>query len=71
MFGSRPKQNNLSFTPETERSLNLAENFSTICVNKCITDQIELDLNNDEKKCIAKCLDRGYEYLRILDNTRK
>jgi hypothetical protein len=71
MFGRKQKQNNLAFSPEVEKNLNLFQNFSSLCVNKCITDEIEVDISHDEKKCIAKCLDRGYEYLRILENQRK
>jgi hypothetical protein len=49
-----------------DKEFNLLENFSTICVNKCITANLEQDVDHGEKICIGKCMDRAYEYLRIL-----
>lgn len=48
MFGRKPKpNNNAPLSNDAERTLNLTENFSTLCVNKCITDQIEIDISHD------------------------
>ena len=40
MFGGKKSGPKLNFTPEIERSFNLTENFSTLCVNKCLRDDI-------------------------------
>jgi hypothetical protein len=45
MFG-RKRQQKVEVPPELETTLNLTENFSTLCVNKCIRDDIEFDLNS-------------------------
>lgn len=73
MFGKKKQQRGpeISFNPALEKEFNLLENFSTLCINKCIPDDaIEKDFLHGEKICVAKCLDRGFEYLRILQNSR-
>lgn len=74
MFGRKQQRGGPQFTtnPALEKEFNLLENFAPLCINKClIQDEIEKDLQHEEKVCIGKCMDRSYEYLRILENTRK
>lgn len=67
MLGRKPQTGYHTVNSTLEKEINLLENFSTICVNKCInSNEIERDLAHGEKACIGKCLDRGYEYLRIV-----
>jgi len=49
----------------------LLKNYSDICIRKCfIPNQIEFDLAESEKLCLAKCIDRAYDYLKITENAK-
>ena len=70
MFG-RKRSNEPQINPALEREFSLLENFSNVCVNKCISNEhLERDLEHEDKICIARCLDRSYEYMRLLKNTK-
>ena len=72
MLGRKPQRNQFAANPAFEKDFNLLENFSTVCINKCfLQEDIEKDLAHEEKICLGKCLDRGYEYLRMVENSKK
>lgn len=35
-----------------------------LCIKKCI-HKYDSELNNDEKTCLAKCIDRAHDYMFI------
>ncbi len=70
MFGRKQQKgggNQFSVNPALEKEFNLLENFSDVCISKCLfQNDLEKDVSHEEKVCISKCMDRGYEYLRII-----
>lgn len=68
---SKKKQEKAVIPKESELEINILENFSDICVRKCVFgNHIENDLIDSEKKCLAKCIDRSYDYLRITERAK-
>ena len=55
-------------TREAVMDVHLLRSFSEICVKKCTAEKgVEEDLSTTEKICLGKCIDRGYDYLRIVE----
>ena len=45
----------------------LIENYSNVCLSMCINDY-SVPLQQTEKICMAKCIDRAYDYLWMTHN---
>lgn len=45
----------------------IVESYFGVCTSKCLTD-VTRALGDEEKVCLAKCLDRAYEYLMLATN---
>ena len=65
------KASQKTISREAELEMHLLSNFSNICIKKCfMPSHNEDDLSKDEKICLGKCIDRGYDYLRMLDRKK-
>jgi len=42
----------------------LQQDYYMICIKKCIND-FNTNLTNPEKLCLAKCIDRAYDYFLL------
>jgi hypothetical protein len=55
-------------------SIKLMTNYTTICSQTCLED-FNVGLAQSEKKCLAKCLDRAADFLKLaqkkVDSTTK
>ena len=72
MFGrSGKKQTQINAGSADDIDFNLLQNFSDICLKKCLKKpNMEEDLNLDEKTCLGKCIDRAYDYLKVTDKVK-
>jgi len=68
MFGRQPRQaQGQSWTLNEKQlcDLRLLSSYTTLCAKTCIQDFNE-GLTQGEKKCLAKCLDRSADYLKLI-----
>ena len=68
MSSNRKSKNTYQPEPiskDNKMTIKLLSNFTDICIKKCLIN-IESDLNEDEKKCLGKCIDRAYDYCWVV-----
>ena len=50
--------------------LKLSESYFSICSDRCLTN-LAKGFDDEEKVCLAKCLDRAHDYLVLAGNKIK
>lgn len=65
MFKKQQPQPTFTINDKEMITVKLLSNYTTVCAKACLVD-FNSGLGQTEKKCLAKCIDRSADYLKLV-----